>query len=466
MRSGDSLNQKPERSAVTFRERFFSLFDRNYLARTLAYVIVSFLAVGFIFYIGYHLVDQFEPGLELVDAVTKTVATTVEADAYIFRSESPVYAANTWSGSVTAAVADGGKVSRGGRLADVYAASAPEIEGRIAEIDTQIAQLSKHEGEDRSVQSTAGLDASIFDSFYAIASDCAGGNYGSAIARRVGLLVDMQKRAVLRGAVSDYDTQIMALENERDRLKSQLGANLETVYAPRSGYYYAEYDGYGEIFSADLLDAMSYDEFIALTESEPEQGDGRLCVGTLLSDYRWYVACPMSKTEAAEFVDMYACEVQFLSASESFTMTLDRIVSQVPGDRAVVILECGTVPSAFDFTRMQKVLISTEEYTGFELPVTALRVVDGMNGVYVQDGVTIAFRRVNILHETDDGTVVCVGNPAENAAIREDVRIANLTARDSGVTYDETSFGTYYWIEENDVVVVGGRDLYSGKIIG
>jgi len=147
-------------------------------------------------------------------------------------------------------------------------------------------------------------------------------------------------------------------------------------------------------------------------------------------------------------------------------MTLDRIVSQVPGDRAVVILECGTVPSAFDFTRMQKVLISTEEYTGFELPVTALRVVDGMNGVYVQDGVTIAFRRVNILHETDDGTVVCVGNPAENAAIREDVRIANLTARDSGVTYDETSFGTYYWIEENDVVVVGGRDLYSGKIIG
>ena len=68
--------------------------------------------------------------------------------------------------------------------------------------------------------------------------------------------------------------------------------------------------------------------------------------------------------------------------------------------------------------------------------------------------------------ETDDGTVICVGNPTENAAIREDVRIANLTARDSDVSYDETSFGTYYWIEENDVVVVGGRDLYTGKIIG
>ncbi|MCR4905368.1 MAG: hypothetical protein K6A33_04745 [Clostridiales bacterium] len=460
------MNRYEERKPQTFRERFFSLFDRNYLARTLAYLLVSLLAVGFIFYIGYHLVDQFEPGLELVDAVTKTVATTVEADAYIFRSETPVYASNCWSGSVTAAVADGGKVSRGGKLADIYAASAPEIENRIAEIDMQIAQLRKHEGEDRSVQSTASLDAGIFDSFYAIASDCAAGKYGNAIARRVGLLVDMQKRAVLRGAVSDYETQIMALENERDRLTAQLGQNLETVYAAQSGYYYAEYDGYGEIFSASLLPSITYDEFLALTESEPDTGDGRLSAGTVLTDYRWYVACPMSKSEAAEFVDLVSCDVEFLSASERFTMTLERIVSQVPGDRAVVILECGVVPSSFDFTRMQKVLISTEEYTGFELPLGALRVVDGQNGVYVQDGVTIRFRRVNILHETDDGTVICVGNPAENAAIREDVRVANLAARDSDVTYDETSFGTYYWIEENDVVVIGGRDLYTGKIIG
>ncbi len=465
-RRGDFLNRYEERKPQTFRERFFSLFDRNYLARTLAYLLVSLLAVGFIFYIGYHLVDQFEPGLELVDAVTKTVATTVEADAYIFRSETPVYASNCWSGSVTAAVADGGKVSRGGKLADIYAASAPEIENRIAEIDMQIAQLRKHEGEDRSVQSTASLDAGIFDSFYAIASDCAAGKYGNAIARRVGLLVDMQKRAVLRGAVSDYETQIMALENERDRLTAQLGQNLETVYAAQSGYYYAEYDGYGEIFSASLLPSITYDEFLALTESEPDTGDGRLSAGTVLTDYRWYVACPMSKSEAAEFVDLVSCDVEFLSASERFTMTLERIVSQVPGDRAVVILECGVVPSSFDFTRMQKVLISTEEYTGFELPLGALRVVDGQNGVYVQDGVTIRFRRVNILHETDDGTVICVGNPAENAAIREDVRVANLAARDSDVTYDETSFGTYYWIEENDVVVIGGRDLYTGKIIG
>ena len=60
--------------------------------------------------------------------------------------------------------------------------------------------------------------------------------------------------------------------------------------------------------------------------------------------------------------------------------------------------------------------------------------------------------------------MICTGNAQENEAIREDVRLVNLRAGKS-TRYDETSFGTYYWIEENDVVIVGGRDLYTGKIV-
>ena len=443
--------------------RIAAFFDRSYLARTLGYLFVSVLAVGLIFYLGYHMADRLEPGLELIDAVTKTVTTTVEADGYIMRSELPVYAAYSYSGSVAAAVADGGKVAIGGRLADVYSVSAPEIESRIAEIDTQIAQLKKNDAEERSAQTTTSLDAQIYDKFFSIAGDCAQGNCGDALARRVSLLVDMQKRAVVRGSAAEYEAKIKALESERKSLTSQLGTNLETVFAPRSGYYYAEYDGYGEIFSADRIADMSYEEFMSLTSSEPDFRD-TLCAGTLLTDFNWYVACPMTKKEAAQLVDMYDCSVQFLSAAESFTMDLSRIVAQTPGEGAGVVLRCETVPQTFNFTRMQKVIISTVEYSGFELPVSALRVVDGYRGVYVQDGVTVRFRRVNVIHESEDGTVICTGNAQENEAIREEVRLANLRAGKSA-RYDETSFGTYYWIEENDVVIASGRDLYSGKIV-
>ncbi|MBR4204045.1 MAG: hypothetical protein IKQ92_01060 [Clostridia bacterium] len=445
-----------------FRAWFENKFDVTYLLRVLLYALVSVLAVGLIFYVGFHLMGRFEKGLDLCDAVMKTVTTTVEADAFILRDETPVYAYSS-SGSVTAAVADGSKVPVGGRLANVYAVSAPEIEKRIAEIDVQIAELSKHTSEDRSLQSTTGLDASIYDCFFAIAADCADGNAGSALARRVGLLVDMQKRAVLRGTVADYATQISALSAEKISLTSQLGTNLETVSAQNSGYFYAEYDGFGETFSSKKIADLTWEDFEALTESEPVFHSG-LCVGTLLTDFKWYIACPMTKTEAAELVNMYSCSVQFLSSAESFNMKLTRILTEPAGDGAVAILCCEFVPSAFDFTRMQRVRISTVEYSGFELPMNAVRMLDGYQGVYVLDGVTVRFRRVNVIHENEDGTVICTGNSAENEALREEVRVANRRAG-GGASYDETSLGTYYWIEENDVVIVGGTDLYSGKIM-
>lgn len=440
------------------------LFDRRYLARTFGYALVSLTAAALIFYVGYHLVDKLQPGLVLEDAVMKTVTATVNADAYIMRTEAPVYASFTSAGSATAAVEDGGKVGRGSKLAEVYAASSPELESRIAEIDAQIAQLKKSGAEDRSIQTTTALDSAIFDKFLKIAADCAGGNCGDAVSRRTTLLVDLQKRAVVRGTVRDLDAQIRSLESDRYALTQQLGARLGTVYAPESGYFYAEYDGYGEIFSAERIAKLTYGDFLELLNEQPVFDTRQLSVGTILTDYRWYVACPMTKREAADLVDVYDCRVDFLAASRSFTMKLERIITEGAGNGAIVILRCETVPFNFDFTRMQKVRISAVEYTGYELPVTALRVVDGFQGVYVQDGVTVRFRRVNVIHESGDGTVICTGNAAENEALSEEIRLANRQAKGVAV-YDETSFGTFYWIMENDVVIVGGQDLYSGKIV-
>ena len=53
------------------------------------------------------------------------------------------------------------------------------------------------------------------------------------------------------------------------------------------------------------------------------------------------------------------------------------------------------------------------------------------------------FRRVNIVYR-NDGYVICTGNEGS-----------------SGGTDDEI----YPWIKQNDIIVVSGKDLYSGKLI-
>ena len=85
----------------------------------------------------------------------------------------------------------------------------------------------------------------------------------------------------------------------------------------------------------------------------------------------------------------------------------------------------------------------------FRIPMTALRVVDGYQGVYIKNKVSIEFRRVSVIYE-GDGYVICTGNPED----------ADPTASPVSPEGQE-----YQWIRQNDVIVVEGTGIYSGKVV-
>lgn len=438
-------------------------FDRNYLSRVVLYVSGIVLAAALVFYVGYHVIGRFAPGLELVDAVPKTITKTIRADAYIMRDEQPLYASDIAEGSIAPSVRDGGRVSIYSRIVDIYAQASPDIETRIGEIDEQIAILKKNQEEDRSVQSASGLDSSIYEEFFRIRSHCSDGDFAEALSLRTPLLVEIKKRAILTGEVTDYSSQIRLLEEERASLRAQLGAQLKSVYAPSAGWYFTEYDGYGEVFSSDKIDSMTFDDFETMTEADPVFASG-LSLGAMVHDYRWYIACRMPKADAAGMTDMYSCSVLFTYSGESLEMKLYRIIQETPGDESVVILLCEKMPEGFDYTRMQPVEISTVEYTGYQIPIAALRVVDGYEGVYILDEVTVAFRQVHTIYRGDD-FVICTGNPNPSSAETEETEETETAETDeNGNPVGKPK--KPYWIRQNDIIIVSGTELQSGKVIG
>jgi len=158
-----------------------SAFDTPYLLRIGLYILTAALAFGVLVYAAYHLFGRFSPGLELIDAVPTTVSKTVSVHAYILRDEEPVYASDIPTGSVAPAVRDGSHVSLYGKIADVYSNFSPDTENRLNELDEQIALLEKNQSADRSVQSTAGLDADIYNQLFTIRSHCEDGSFADEI---------------------------------------------------------------------------------------------------------------------------------------------------------------------------------------------------------------------------------------------------------------------------------------------
>lgn len=423
--------------------RFFDIFNKQYLKRTLVTLCSAVLALGIIFYISYHLTDSFDTPLGLQNAVYVDESKIIHADGYIFRSEKVLYAGTTAEGSVTPAVSDGQRLARYDRAADIYEGTSPDVLARIAEIDSQLALLERSAAEDVSQVNTSGLDAAIFQNVQDIRAQVENGSVGDAVTMRTNFLVNIKKREILGGSMTDYSTQIALLREEKNNMKSQLGSCLETFYTPQSGYYFspAAVDGYEDIFEADALADMTYEEFMTLIASEPEQSSRYTqCVGKLVTDFRWYLACPMSKTEAAELEDGYSYTVTFpYNGNKTLRLQLETVIPELPGSGAVAVFVCENIPDGFDYTRMQPVQVATAEYRGFSVPLSAVRMLDGYEGVYVLDEVTVVFRRIEIVYE-GDGYYICVEG-------------------------EEDEDSPYGWLRMNDVIITEGTGLEVGKVI-
>lgn len=420
------------------------IFDKNYLIKAFSTFLTALFALGVIFYISYHIADRFKTEMSLLNATYKTVVENIYADAYIFRDETTLSVAGLSEGSVAPAVHNGEKVSAYKKVADIYNYTSPDIEKRIAEIDEQILLLEQSRSEDLSVLSAAGLDGEIYRNVQEIRTNSVDGNFGDALSGRTELLVNIKKRDILTGNVRDFDEQIRILEQEKSALTAKLGERLASIYAPSAGYYYSESDGYEEIFTTQALEGLTYDGFYRLIETEPTNGG--LTAGKLAVDYRWYIACPMTKAEAAFFEEGESYSVTFPYNNQSLNMQLYSVIGETSGTGAVAVFECRSLPYDFDYMRRQPVQIRATDYTGFEIPTSAIRIVDGYEGVYVLDEVVVDFRRVNILYEYD-GFFLCTG----------EVAVPDDTGDDEDSEYP--------WIKLNDIIISEGKDLHIGKIM-
>ena len=420
-------------------------YDKKYLGRTGATILVCIAAVVAIVFACYYIFGKFSPQIELSDAVLESVSKTESTEGYIFRDETPVFASSA-GGGIVRAVGNGDKVSAGQKIAEIYTNDSPEVMRRMAELDAQIELLEKSSGENRYTYSAQSADQEIYDDFLAIRESAEKGDLSGAGKLKSTVLLGVKRKEILTGENASIESQITELTREREALKTQLGARTETISAIGAGYYFSEYDGYGSDFSVSQLEDATFSRLSGiLTSAEPSVPDK--CVGTLVRGYKWYIACEVTQIQYLEENSTYP--VFFPYNNLSLRMKLEKVVSDEAGEKHFGVFSCGMMPKDFDYTRKQPVRIDLMEYTGFRIPMTALRVVDGYQGVYIKNKVSIEFRRVSVIYE-GDGYVICTGNPED----------ADPTASPVSPEGQE-----YQWIRQNDVIVVEGTGIYSGKVV-
>lgn len=411
---------------------------KNLKNRIFKYLITSVILLALSAYLIYHMLFSSSDQIVTEIAYPVTEEISLSCDAYIMKNE---YVINAGSAGVSAVYYfdDGTKIPKNALIASLYADESETRGGTLIDIDKKIDFLEKSNIDKTYLTSdTSTVDSRLTDIYYTIRQGLEGTNITGAISSSDDLLTLLNRRMVITGEINNFDTQIELLENERRKYANSLGNVTSNIYSDRSGYFYSECDGYENIFTADKALQMSYDDFIGYTKKSPEITSEHT-IGKIAYDYRWYLACDVSKSDLKNYSVGTNYDIIFESNSnKQLTLKLVKTIADTNSDGALLIFESFDSPRDFSFSRVQTVRIIQSSVSGIKVPVAALRVIDGQTGVYILYGSKVYFCTLDILAQNENYYIAAV---------------PDLTKTPYGVLY----------IYDN--IIVSGKDLYEGKVI-
>ncbi|MBP5245632.1 MAG: hypothetical protein J6036_04170, partial [Clostridia bacterium] len=246
--------------------------------------------------------------------------------------------------------------------------------------------------------------------------------------------------------------EIASLKAERRSIENRIDSASYGLYAAESGNYYGDVDGYENVFNLKALKDLSLSSFEELTASLPESKILNSNFGQIVYSFSWYAVCEIDKSAAAAYTvgNYYSLMFDTLPDSE-IRMELSDIISNTAEKNALLVFKCNTSPDGFSYKRKQKIQVINNRITGFAIPKEALRIVDGVTGVYILDGDIVRFRMVNVLTTDEDYYIGDMNNPylSEDYASSESAEDKKL----------------YKYLSLYDNIIIGGKSLFDGKIV-
>ncbi|MGM9636919.1 MAG: HlyD family efflux transporter periplasmic adaptor subunit [Eubacteriales bacterium] len=409
--------------------------DKRYLSRVLLYLLLALFALALILEIGYQFYDSAYESVEAIDANLTTLSMTEDTFGFLtFEDEQPLYS-NT-NGSCLYLVSDGEKVSNGQTVAKVYDQT-DGTDQQIAELERKIAVLTRAQTLAPSYSTTA-VETGIATLRAELTELTAKGEYAalSEVEEELRLMLAISRIAT--GQVTSYSGAIQEFQTELEGLEASVG-NGSAVKITDSGYFYCNVDGYENLLTFSDLSSLTAADCLGLFDAQPAVSpEGSYAVGKLVSGYTWHMICELNPESVASFSEGNSYSVLFGRQKTEVKMTLSQLLVDEDTGRVAALFTSDRQPDGFDFTRMQSVSVVYDTCSGFEIPAGALRIVDGIPGVYVLHGSVVQFREICSVY-SGDGYVFSLAE----------------FESDSG----KTALSRY------DRIIVKGKDLYVGKII-
>ena len=357
----------------------------------------------------------------------------LKIDGTIIRRESIITGSK--KGSLHFAVENGMRVAKEGIVATVYGSDEASITlSAIADINRQIKDIEDMTAyNDLQAVDLDVVNNKVDKALNGVVLGTRGSNFTGVNSNLRELLSAINRRQLITGEQTDFSDKLNALKDKKTKLEASLPAEKGSIRAAQSGYFVSGTDGYETVFTAADLSTVT-SEFLA--KAKPKETP-KNAIGKIVSDYEWYIAAPISLSDSLKYKEGDTLTIKTaIKSHSSLTVTVKKINVSEEINEAVIIFSCQQMSSELATLRKGNMTVVSKTYSGLKVSRRALRVIDGKSGVYVLSGRSVKFVPVNVIYRADD-YVICEQEVSNSSVLR---------------LYDE--------------VVVKGRNLYDGKVVG
>ena len=400
------------------------------LKKTFTYgrlVFGTVLAIVFayiIYQVGIALRDQ---KIQTVHVSLETAGQTVEGTALLVRDE--VVLPDITQPYYSLTRSDGEKVASGDHYARVFSSSAESnsyfdrlsmqtVYDRLSAIQTTFHENYELSDVNQDIQALLAIRPNPGQDF----------SVSAAVSSELGDILAMRHYALTNEAnledVLNYYTMRLSSSSE------SYGTLLTTSVG---GYYSSTADGFESILNMENASNISCKE-VQKYISDPAVHTNAFasCPGRIVTDYRWKFLLPSNAEDAKALKLDKRYQVSIMG--DRITATLTSVSPEIEG---MVVLEFTSSADIGKYSayRTAEVTVVIEEYTGYRIPIDAMRMIGGKAGVFCLQGYAARYVEVDILWKTDRYYIVD----------------ADLTSEDGLFT--------------NDYVIVNTKGIYDGKVV-
>ncbi|MDO5015136.1 MAG: HlyD family efflux transporter periplasmic adaptor subunit [Clostridia bacterium] len=390
------------------------------------------LLLFLVFYMVFQLFRTLYRPLKTEIVTENKIEDYIDTEVFVLREEIPL--SKQANGVITPIVPDAERVAENQTVVLIF-----EDEKDASNYFNKL-KLEKELEHIRKIKATSSFVNIDVDKFKAEVINQAG-LYVKAVSNQDFSAFDLEK-SELKDKITV--SQILAGENidtseAEKEINQKMSAfsttsNYKTVASPYSGYFISKCDGHETDFDVSKIEKLDFENIKKTLSKDIKQENN---YGKIIYGFKWYVFCEVPKVKGETMPLDASYRLDFPYTKKDYERPIIKLISKkTHKDKIQLIFVGDTMNANIANLRHEKAKIIKRENKGLKINALALRTNDKKEkGVYVLNGEVLEFKKVDIIQSTEKYAISRKHN-------------------------DDKTYVDLY-----DNVVIGGKDLYDGKVI-